>query len=155
MTRIMPIKYLYGIIESSNLDWPSSIRNPLTTILNFPSSYLKHPASRLNSLSSTLLPAFSVKNARCLTQNVLKIAEFLIKCPQAPLIPLVPLVLLVPLVPLAAFSRSARKNGPRTTVFRTNVTACGYAMHGQCSGQVSWAAKLRGLVYFSWKIPFF
>ena len=60
-----------------------------------PSSNLKSPRSNIISPSSTLLPPSSVKRMGCLTQKVLKIAWFPIKCPQAPL------------APLAAFSRSA------------------------------------------------
>ena len=78
------------------------ILNPLPSILNFefqnlhsPSFYLTSLLSNLNSPSSTLLPWFSAKSTGYLTENVLKIAGFPTKCPQAPL------------ALLAAFSRSA------------------------------------------------
>ena len=78
-----------------------SILNPQSSTLNFRFSilhyscfYLKSPLPNFYSLSSTLLPPSSVQTTGYLTHNVLNIAGFLAKCPQAPL------------APLPAFSRS-------------------------------------------------
>ena len=77
----MSIRYWYGIIESSNFDYPSSIHSPLPSILSSPSSNLIYPTP--NFMFSFLLPASSVKSAN-LTQNVLKIVEYRTKWPQSP-----------------------------------------------------------------------
>ena len=78
-----------GLIKSSNLQCPSSIHSPPSSILISKSpSFFIHPQF---SILNSSFPS-SVKSTGYLAQKVLKIAGFPTKCPQ---------------VPLAAFSRSA------------------------------------------------
>ena len=82
---------------ASNLDCLSSIHNHTTSILSPKSSIIHTHKSSLSNLNSQLSIPFSpssLKSTVYSTQNVLKIAWFPTKCPQAPL------------APLAAFSRS-------------------------------------------------
>ena len=87
------------MMESSNLDCPSSICSPSASILNAQSSFQHPPSSNqlystsiffLHSSSSILSPKYGIFD-----KNVLKITGFVTKCSQAAL------------APLAAFSRSA------------------------------------------------
>ena len=88
-----------GMMKSLNLKLPILNSQPFILHVDFlylysPSSYHKSPLSNLHCPSSTILLWFSAKSARNWTENVLKIAGFPTKCPQAP---------------LAAFSRSAEE----------------------------------------------